>query len=495
MNTENRKKLSQAFYPPYGHMPYSVIVDYKSIDANGSEVTLLSTPSCPRPELIWMSSIVFIYSRPEFLNKLSLYTLNYFEEWSPTKIAIFVPYPCVNVTTKFLLQMTTSVSMIIHTYCPINIIDSIILLLYIIHAFLIQLQDYTLEDATKTNQHSGFVQETCNNSQEFLQIPKDFADFNKRFNVTRMIMYIGAVMELILVSIGIILVLKCHLETHVQQTYFYTHKHYGLISGITCCNIFMLPFMMYCVLSVLIRVSPQNGSDIGFLVTGIGITSLPALLAVPIAIYFARTVKPPSIPYIFLIPTVVLFCCCKLQRTKPFVFCMGILINVMTVLYITIHGTIIGVAVLAEPFAVITNALVLILCLFCLINIFALVFTISAYLFTPKQQRPQGRGTTILHAVVLIPLLAMVGCYCAVLGSSGYAINVDTKQDNFRALLSSAFIPVILGTVTLFLKTLIWKLLDISGGNQVHKRGNDSRHQSAEGNTTELIEDEEILNP
>ena len=121
-NTENRQKLSQAFYPPYGHLPYSVIVDYKSIGANGSEVTLLSTPSCPRPELIWMSSIVFVYSRAEFLNKLSLYTLNYFEEWNPPKITIFVPYPCSNVTTKFLWQMTSSVSIfILCTHCPIEL--------------------------------------------------------------------------------------------------------------------------------------------------------------------------------------------------------------------------------------------------------------------------------------------------------------------------------------------------------------------------------------
>ena len=122
-NTENRQKLSQAFYPPYGHLPYSVIVDYKSIDANGSEVALLSTPSCPKAKLIWFSSIVFIYSRPEFLNILSLYTLNYFEEWKPQKIAIFVPYPCSNMTTKFLLQMTSSVSIImktISTHCPIQ---------------------------------------------------------------------------------------------------------------------------------------------------------------------------------------------------------------------------------------------------------------------------------------------------------------------------------------------------------------------------------------
>ena len=308
-----------------------------------------------------------------------------------------------------------------------------------------------------------------------------------------MIMYIGAVMELILVSIGIILVLKCHLETHVQQTHFYTYKHYGLISGITSCNIFMLPFMMYCVLSLMNRVSPQNGDDIGYFVTGIVIVSLPALLAVPIAIYFARRVKPPSMPYIFLIPTAVLFCCCKLQYTAPLIFCIGIVINVIAALYITLHVTVIGFTLLAEPYAVITNELVLVLVLFCLINIFSLVFTISAYLFTPKRQRPQGRGTTILHAVVLIPLLAMVGCYCAVLGSSGYAINVDTKQDNTRALLSSAFIPVILGAVTFFLKILISKLLDNSGGNQVHKRSSNSRDQSAEGNTIELIEDSLVI--
>ena len=123
-NTENSQKLSQAFYPPYGHLPYSVIVEYKSIGANGSEVTLLSTPSCPKPKLIWMSSIVFIYVRPEFLNKLSLYTLNYFQEWKPPKITIFVPSPCFSMTTKFLLQMTSSVSMIIMillcTHCPIQ---------------------------------------------------------------------------------------------------------------------------------------------------------------------------------------------------------------------------------------------------------------------------------------------------------------------------------------------------------------------------------------
>ena len=125
-NTENSQKLSQAFYPPYGHFPYSVIVEYKSIDAKGSEVTLLSTPSCPRPELIWMSSIVFIYGRPEFFNKLSLYTLNYFEEWLSPKITIFIPYPCLNVSTKFLLRMTSLVSLYDNNMCIIQFSNTLL---------------------------------------------------------------------------------------------------------------------------------------------------------------------------------------------------------------------------------------------------------------------------------------------------------------------------------------------------------------------------------
>ena len=272
----------------------------------------------------------------------------------------------IHIYTTSSILIIIIIENLMHNINDINIIY---------YAFLIQLQDYGLEDGTKTNQHLGFVQSSCNYSQEFLQVPKGFADFNKRFNVTRMILFIGAVMELILLSIGIILVLKCHLDTLVQQTHFYTYKHYGLISGITSCNIFMLPFMMYCSFSLINRVSPQNGGDIGYMVTGIVIVSLPALLAVPIAIYFARRVKPPSMPYIFLIPTAVLFCCCKLRHTEPLIFCIGIVINVMAVLYIALHGTIIVFALLAEPYAVITNALVLVLVLFCLINIFSLVFS------------------------------------------------------------------------------------------------------------------------
>ena len=108
-NTQNKQKLFQAFYPPYGHLPYSVIVSYKATFSNGTTAALF-TSSCHDLEFVWLSSVIFLYSRPKFLNRLSLFTLNYFEDWLPPNISIVIPYPCPNKTIDLLIQMTTLVS-------------------------------------------------------------------------------------------------------------------------------------------------------------------------------------------------------------------------------------------------------------------------------------------------------------------------------------------------------------------------------------------------
>ena len=106
----NIMQVNDAFNPLYGHAPYSLMVTYKTVKPNGSQKTLLTTEFCQRLQLAWLSSVVFVYSRPEILNRLSLYTLNYFEEWKPRKITLVVPYPCPNKTEELLLKLTASVS-------------------------------------------------------------------------------------------------------------------------------------------------------------------------------------------------------------------------------------------------------------------------------------------------------------------------------------------------------------------------------------------------
>ena len=110
-NSQNKHKLYKAFYPPNGHLPYSVVVKYQTVLPNGTSAYILTNGSnYVNEEWIWLSSPVFVFSRPEFLNKVILFTLNNFKNLDSPEVVLQVPYPCPNMTFDFLLEMTTSVS-------------------------------------------------------------------------------------------------------------------------------------------------------------------------------------------------------------------------------------------------------------------------------------------------------------------------------------------------------------------------------------------------
>ena len=309
----------------------------------------------------------------------------------------------------------------------------------------------------KRKTHSGFVMRNCNNGRAFFKIPHQYEYNDKSM---RLIHMIGIIFELILIWIGIVYIMKSRSADYVRRTHFYTYRYYGSMCGCTCCSIVTLPIMLYCVNSIAEEMKPENELDLTYYVISIGVDGFPALFGLFTAIYFAYKTTPPAIPYIIMIPVTVLFCCCNTKRAKSLVFGMALWINLVALQLLAFHGTSIAFAILAEPFAVITNTLVLIHILFCLINIFALIFTIVAYLFTPRSQQQPGGGATILRAVVLIPLLTMVGCFSFVIGSGGYIINVYSKEGSFRSLIGSITIPLFLGAVTFGMKMLISKCLE-----------------------------------
>ena len=109
-NEDNTHKLYKVFYPPNGHLPYSVEVTYQTVLPNGTQVNIITQGI---KVWIWLSSPIFLQIRPENLNKVILYTLYHFREWEPPNVDIQLPYPCLNVSFEFLLQMTASVSIII----------------------------------------------------------------------------------------------------------------------------------------------------------------------------------------------------------------------------------------------------------------------------------------------------------------------------------------------------------------------------------------------
>ena len=278
-----------------------------------------------------------------------------------------------------------------------------------------------------------------------------------RYSYTLKMVISVLTLQLILINIAVIRVLKSHLKYCIQQTYSYTYRHYGLMCGVTCCCTILPPILASIFYGTVHRVQPDNELDMTAYCFEIIVVSLPAVLALPIAIYFACKTEPPAVPYIIMIPVAVLCCCCNKKRSNSLVFGIGLWNNLISLQLISLHIAMIFLAMLAEPFAVITNALVLTLVFYCVANIFALLFTIFAYVFTTKYQKPQGGGNMMVRALVLIPLLAMVFCFGLVISSSGYAINVDKRGGNLRSLLGSIVIPVILGVVTFSLQRLIAK--------------------------------------
>ena len=259
-----------------------------------------------------------------------------------------------------------------------------------------------------------------------------------------------------LIWIGSVLVLRWNLENAVKMSYIYSYKHYGLWWGVTCFWFILVPIMLYSDVSVSISSFPEYGNSVRYTATTILVLTivLPGLI---ISGYFAYRTKPPAVPYILMIPVAALLCCCNTQRAKSFMFGTTLWINLAAVKLVMLLVILVILAILAEPFAVITNFLVLILVAFCITNILALLFTISAYLFTPKRYRPQGQGKTMLRAVVLIPLLAMIICLGLPVFSFGYLTNRGTKQDNIISFMGSVALPVILGAITYGLEELISK--------------------------------------
>ena len=323
-----------------------------------------------------------------------------------------------------------------------------------------QLQDYALGEL-KSKTHSGIVviKRTANDATYILPSRISASKFHHITVRIGVHFLIGGILEVILLWLIAIGVIKWQLKHCIDQSYSYSYQYYGLMWGVTVIGFITATLLFYGHISVVKQLLLSDDGDKRLIIPyifGIAMGILPGL---PIAIYFSYKTAPPAIPYILMIPVAVLFCCCNTKHVKSLLFGTALWINMVAFQSVLITLSLTLFAVLAKPFAVITNTLVLILLTLSLTNITALAFTISAYIFTPKHKRPQGGGRTMFNAVALILLMAIICCFCAAFGSNGYVINVDTKQGTFVSLTASVVIPLLLGTVTFGLQKLITILL------------------------------------
>ena len=131
-NTQNRNKLFRVFYPQNEHSPYAVDVTYQIVFPNGTESNITLEGDCTIIKWRWTSSPVLLFARPEYLNVVAFFTLNYFKPWTTPSVTIKVPYPCPNEICAFLSEMTSMVSTVVHnkTFSGTNV--HIVCLAYIV---------------------------------------------------------------------------------------------------------------------------------------------------------------------------------------------------------------------------------------------------------------------------------------------------------------------------------------------------------------------------
>ena len=317
-----------------------------------------------------------------------------------------------------------------------------------------QLQDYALgQMKSKTN--LGYVKRGCGTSAAntyFSVIGKERA----LIIAVTIIAICGVFFEIAFVWIVSAVLLKVSFKEYLQKTFTYSYDVYGMFWGTSTTAVVFLG-VVYGITTDLsfgyfTKNFTLNGPVWYGLYTLLVVLIVIPVLELPVAIYIARKVTV-AVPSIFKYPATLL-CCGKKRRAECFVTTLTLWVDLVALQFVLLQAAIIVFAISAAPFAIITNAMLVVLALSCLANIFSLLFTIFAHLCTPADQRVHS-SSMVLRAVVVLPLLLMIMCHGVVVTSMGSVTNMDAKKNNIFSFINSAATPILLGMVGIFLKRFI----------------------------------------
>ena len=280
----------------------------------------------------------------------------------------------------------------------------------------------------------------------------------------------GVTCTLIFTLLCILATAKQKLAILAEQTKHYSYEGYGLYWGLSVtATVFVIyvAYMDFQTVSMGIHDIPYHFWPFLCAVLIFGILS-----SLMTAMYLAYKHKPVTIPLLVWAPFMML-CFCQKKHSKCATFTVNLWINIMFVQGFVGHGLVSLLAMLMAPFAILCDITVVILSLFCFTNIFAILFTISAHISTPRHLRPQGSSTAILHAAYLIPLLVAVMCFSSVVAAGGYWINEETKQVSYISSFATFAIPLFIAVITIGLKYFVqyWLKGTMTGVNSTTVRG------------------------
>ena len=316
-----------------------------------------------------------------------------------------------------------------------------------------QLQDYALGQIEKTTD-LGFVQRGCGTST----FDTRFYSVNKheitRRDLISALVACGVFFEVIFIWMVSGVLLKITFKSFAQKTFTYSYDLYGVFWGVstTALGVFGMVYGFNVETAFQYYSKIKNSFTIVTAHLIVVVVLSPLVLELPVAIYLAKKATV-AVPCIFRYPATVL-CCGRKGRAERLVTTLALWVLLTALQLMLIHGMLIVLTISAEPFGIATSAMLLVLAFSCLTNIFSLLFTIFAHLFTPPHQRGVS-SSMVFRAVVVLPMLLAIMCFGGIVTSLGSVINMDAKQNNPLSFINSIAIPILLGVISIFLKRFI----------------------------------------
>ena len=327
---------------------------------------------------------------------------------------------------------------------------------------IFQLLDYSKGHKGPYGNDPRYVRVGCPNKQGNTEFIVKFKERGKIYLYSAF--SVGVTCTLIFTLLCIFATSKQKLATLAEQTKQYSYEGYGLYWGLSAtATVFVILVTYVDFQSVYMGLHDTPRRFWPILCATLVFVILSSLMT---AMYLAYKYKPVTIPLLVWAPFMIL-CCCRKKYAKRATFTVNLWINIMFVQGFVGHGLVTLLAMFMAPYAILCDITVVILSLFCFTNIFAILFTISAHIFTPRHLRPQGSSTAILRAAYLIPLLVAVMCFSSVVAAGGYWINEETKQASYISSFATFAIPLFIAVITIGLKYFVqyWLKGSVTGLN------------------------------
>ena len=247
----------------------------------------------------------------------------------------------------------------------------------------------------------------------------------------------GICFQTVLVSLGTALLLQ-HWMPGIAEHSLRCSKTYSMLwAVVTTASTFWVTVMAVDIYSFT-TVYKYNKLTFGVC---IALVSFPAILEFPVAVYFARKYSF-AIPSTYLIPQKLPYCG-KESQASVLLRIMSLWVILAAIQLAFAHGTPILVATVAAPFPVISNVLVIVFILFCLIHGFAIIYTLPQ-MTRGKSNKTNGMGlgSTVLHGISFVLLLVILVCFALVGAGLGYIINISSSKDAISNL-DQALLPTL----------------------------------------------------